>query len=121
MSKTFIRNIFFGFHFLGMVVYGLFDLYGGIQGASIQLSNNEQIQIFCTVLFCSLLVSTVSSTLMYRIKIDESVIHWRGFMTGLGIAFLLDQSSILKDMVFPYLEVSGYFVIIQQLVGLFSY
>ncbi|MAA80152.1 MAG: hypothetical protein CL916_12935 [Deltaproteobacteria bacterium] len=102
MSKTFIRNIFFGFHFLGMTVYGLFDLYGGIQGASILLSNNEQVQIFGTVLFLSLIFSFVSSLLIYRVKIDETVVHWRGFMTGIGIAFLLDQSSILLGMGFPY-------------------
>ena len=85
-----------------MIVYGLFDLYGNIQGASILLNTNEQIQLACTVVIFSLLTAFVSSPWIYRLKLDESVAHWRGFMTGLGIVFVLDQSSILLDMVFPY-------------------
>ena len=103
MSKTFIRNIFFVFHFFGMVVYGLFDLYGGIQSTSLLLSTAEQLQIFCVVLFCSLVVALPSSAWLYSVRMDEKVVHWRGFMTGIGIALLLDQSSILLNMDFPYL------------------
>ena len=103
MSKTFSRYIFFGFHFVGMLIYGLFDLYGGIQAASLQLQYVEQIQLLIAVLLCSLFVAFISSAFLYRIKIDESVIHWRGFMTGIGIALLLDQSSIVMGMDMPYL------------------
>ena len=85
-----------------MVVYSLFDLYGGMQGSSIQLSFYEQLQLFCTVIFCSLVVALFSSVWLYQIKMDESIIHWRGFMTGLGIALCFDQSSILFDMEYPY-------------------
>ena len=86
-----------------MAVYGLFDLYGGIQSSSLLLSTAEELQLFCAVLFCSFVVALPSSVWLHSIRLDERVVHWRGFMTGIGLALLFDQSSILLDMDFPYL------------------
>jgi hypothetical protein len=85
-----------------MVVYSIFDLYGGIQGASFSLVFFEELQIFLAVVCISCVVSFFSTILLYQIKLDEAVIHWRGFMMGVGVALLFDQISILKGLVFPY-------------------
>lgn len=102
MSKIFIRNIFFIFHLLGMVLYCFFDLYGGIQGSTLDLDFSTQFQIFAVVFCICSAISVFSSLLIYQIEFDESLILWRALMTGIGVALFLDQISLLIELSFPY-------------------